>query len=108
MEPMEEENLMYGATSKTDESAGALERRRKRAHYRANHRGTKELDWLMGRFADARVPTMEAADLALFEALLALPDPELHAALMAPQGIARADQRGLIREIREFHGLDPQ
>ena len=32
-----------------------LEIRRRRAAYRAHHRGTKEMDWLVGRYADAHL-----------------------------------------------------
>ena len=38
--------------------------RRRRAAFRASHRGTKEMDWLMGRFADARVADMLPQALA--------------------------------------------
>jgi antitoxin CptB len=51
--------------------------RRKRALYRAHHRGTKEMDLILGGFADAEVLGFSEADLAAFEILLALPDPEI-------------------------------
>jgi antitoxin CptB len=54
-----------------------LERTRKRLHYRAWHRGTKESDLLLGRFADAHLGTMTAEQLADFEQVLDRIDPEL-------------------------------
>ncbi len=54
--------------------------RRRRALYRAQHRGTKEMDHLLGRFAEARLAEMDDAALGLFETLLALPDPDLQTA----------------------------
>ncbi len=51
---------------------------RKRLIYRARHRGTKEMDLLMGRFADTHVPNMSTEDLARFEALLEESDPVLY------------------------------
>ncbi len=54
-----------------------LERTRKRLHYRAWHRGTKESDLLLGRFADAHLATMTAEQLADFEQVLDRIDPEL-------------------------------
>ena len=58
--------------------------RRRRAAFRASHRGTKEMDWLIGRFADARVPDMTPQALADFERLLQMPDPELHDMILYP------------------------
>ena len=54
-----------------------LERRRKRLRYRAWHRGTREADLILGRFADARLEGFGEAELAAFEALLGRPDPEI-------------------------------
>jgi antitoxin CptB len=45
--------------------------------YRANHRGIKEMDILLGRYAQAKVPSMTEAEIMRFEALLDLPDSEL-------------------------------
>ena len=50
---------------------------RKRLRYRSWHRGTREADLLLGRFADAHLPAMDAAQLERFAALLELIDPDL-------------------------------
>ena len=42
-----------------------IEIRRRRAAYRACHRGTKEMDLILGRFAVARLPDMPAAGLMI-------------------------------------------
>ena len=55
-----------------------LEIRRKRARYRSWHRGMKEMDFLLGRFADYFVPAMSDSDLLAFEQLLAMPDSDLY------------------------------
>jgi antitoxin CptB len=86
----------------------ALEERRRRAQYRAAHRGTLEMDWLLGRFAAAALPAMSSADLERFEGLLALPDPDLHAWITAGEGIGISDYATLIAEIRTFHRLEPE
>ena len=54
-----------------------LEKRRKRLRFRSWHRGTKENDLLMGRFADAHLADFDSAELDLYEAILDLPDPDL-------------------------------
>ena len=82
-----------------------LDPRRRRAAYRASHRGTKEMDWLLGRFAAARLASMAEADLAEFEALLAAPDPELQSWIMDTTSVPDDRHASLIRELRAFHAL---
>ena len=61
-----------------DEIAGdPLQVRRKRLRYRSWHRGTREADLLLGRFADAHLAGMDEAQLLRFAALLDVPDPDL-------------------------------
>jgi antitoxin CptB len=50
---------------------------RKRLRYRSWHRGTREADLLLGRFADAHLAGLDEAQLSRFAALLELPDPDL-------------------------------
>ena len=64
-----------------------LEIRRKRAIYRAHHRGTKELDLILGRYAKEHVPGMDDVRLTVFEQLIALPDADIN------QWIARGKLR---------------
>ena len=83
-----------------------IEVRRRRAAWRAAHRGTKELDLLVGRFADERLPTMTEADLNHFERLLAVNDPELQSWLLGPQaGQGDPEFADVVADIRKFHGL---
>jgi len=74
---------------------------RRRIQYRASHRGTKEMDILLGRFADAALDEMSAGEMVLFEQMLALPDPEIDAWIRVGQPPEIfAD---LIHRIRGFH-----
>ncbi len=82
-----------------------IDTRRRRAVYRANHRGTKEMDWLLGRFGEAILPSMSEPELADFERLLALPDPDLQRWIMTGAAAGENDLAGLVRRIRDFHGL---
>jgi antitoxin CptB len=52
--------------------------RRKRLSYRSRHRGTKELDILVGAFAERHLAGLDAEQLARFEALLELSEPLLY------------------------------
>jgi antitoxin CptB len=81
------------------------ETRRRRALYRAQHRGTKEMDFLLGRYAEARLTGMAADDLTAFEELLALPDPQLQSWLMMGQSFDGSALADLLRDIQVFHGI---
>lgn len=82
-----------------------LDQRRRRAAYRASHRGTKEMDWLLGRYAEASLDAMTEADLAEFEVLMALPEPELQSWLLNGELPGPSELAGLVARIRTFHGL---
>ncbi|MEM1289790.1 MAG: succinate dehydrogenase assembly factor 2 [Pseudomonadota bacterium] len=57
----------------------ALTDDKKQLLYRAMHRGFKEADIVVGRFAQAHLPAMEPADVEDFRRLLDVPDQELYA-----------------------------
>ena len=54
------------------------ENRRRRLRFRSWHRGTREMDLLMGSFADAHIATFAPEALAQYEAILELSDPDLY------------------------------
>ncbi|MBL3569607.1 succinate dehydrogenase assembly factor 2 [Rhodovulum sulfidophilum] len=56
----------------------STESRRKRMHIRAWRRGTKEMDLILGRYADAHLAAMDSAALEAFDALLAQDDHDLY------------------------------
>ena len=63
------------------------------------HRGMRETDLIMGRFADAAIATLTDAELAEFERLIEVPDREL---LAWVTGEAR--RAGRLRHARCFAG----
>ena len=83
-----------------------VDMRRRRALYRARHRGTKEMDYMIGRFADAKVAHLNGADLSRFERFIELPDPLLHAWCFNSGGEVAAEFEDLVLGVRAFHGLD--
>jgi antitoxin CptB len=83
-----------------------VESRRRRAAFRARHRGTKEMDWMIGRFADAHLATMQADELARFERLLELPEPIVHDMIVYPEVAPAGELAELIAQLRTFHGLE--
>ncbi len=52
--------------------------RRKRLIFRSWHRGTREADLLLGRFADQYLERFSAAELDLYEELIGYSDPDIY------------------------------
>ena len=67
-------------TGSTRSSSG-LDDRRKRLLFRCWHRGTREMDLILGRFADAEIAGLTDDELGQLEQLIEVPDPDLYAAL---------------------------
>ncbi len=56
----------------------SIENWRKRLTFRAWHRGTREMDLLIGSFAEKYINGFEAEDLAIFEEILINNDPDVY------------------------------
>ena len=58
-------------------SSEGLDLRRRKLLFRSWHRGTREMDLIMGRFADAHIAAFSDVELDEFEQLVECPDPDL-------------------------------
>jgi antitoxin CptB len=77
--------------------------RLKRLRYRAHHRGMKEVDLILGPFADGHLATMSKGELDTFERLLDLPDDQIYSWVAGgsqPPGELGDDLIGMIRTIK--------
>jgi antitoxin CptB len=63
------------------------EERRKKLKFRAWRRGFREMDLLMGSFADIAIESMDPAGLDEFERLLGVPDWEVYAWLIGQKDV---------------------
>ena len=79
-----------------------LEIRRKRLKYRSQHRGTKELDLLLGRFAMDRLDDLNSDQIDRFEALLDLPSPLVYAWVTGQDNPPPEMDTDVLRLLREF------
>lgn len=79
--------------------------RKRRALYRANHRGIKEMDLLLGRYAEHKLPEMSDVELDMFEELLSVADRELEGWIMRGEYGESGEFAPLIASIRTFHNV---
>jgi len=89
---------MTGSTRSSD----GLDDRRKRLLFRCWHRGTREMDLILGRFADAEIADLTDDELAQFEHLMDVPDPDLYAALIGNMSPAPDYANRLFDRINSF------
>ncbi len=79
-----------------------LDIRRKRLTYRANHRGIKEMDILIGGFAKEALGKLTADELDQFETLLEVPDQDLYGMIVADAPVPPALDDTVMRAIIAF------
>jgi antitoxin CptB len=79
-----------------------LETRRKRLRYRAWHRGTKELDLLLGSFADERLASMDEHALTSFEVLCEVPESQLYCWVTSAGPLPEAAKSSIAEELLAF------
>jgi len=84
-------------------SSNGLDARRRRLLFRAWHRGSREMDFIIGRFADAWIERMSEPELHDFEQLIQMPDPDLFSLIVEPVGAPGPDESELLRRLRAFH-----
>ncbi|MBV9566555.1 MAG: succinate dehydrogenase assembly factor 2 [Hyphomicrobiales bacterium] len=77
--------------------------RRRRLRFRAWHRGIREMDLLMGAFADARLSSLDEHELGLFEELMEVPDQEVFAWLTGQATVPQDHDTSLFRKLKAFH-----
>jgi len=87
-------------------SSGGLDDRRKRLLFRCWHRGTREMDLILGRFADAEIANLSELELVQFEHLIEVPDPDLYAALTGKIAPAPDYANALFDRIKSFRSAD--
>lgn len=71
----------------------------KHLHYRAWHRGTKELDLILGRFYDTHFNALPLELKKDFEALLELEDPLLYDWLILGVSDVRQNLKDIVNRI---------
>jgi antitoxin CptB len=92
----------------TTRSSDGLDTRRKRLLFRCWHRGTREMDLILGRFADSAIATLSDGEVGELERLIEVPDPDLYAALTGDKPLAAGYAGALFERIKAFRVGDHQ
>ena len=79
--------------------------RKKRLLYRANYRGFKEADLILGGFAKAHLEELSDDELADFETLLEARDHDIYDWVTDKQAVPPAYDTAVLARIRAFQGL---
>jgi antitoxin CptB len=80
-----------------------LDERRRRLLFRSWHRGTREADLIMGRFADVYIGALTNAELDEYERLLDLLETDLLAWLTGTDAVPTEHNTAMFRRVRDFH-----
>ena len=75
---------------------------RKQLVYRAHHRGTKEMDLVLGGFADAHLGGFDAAELERFAAVLDLDDADFLGWVTGQGQVPEDSDSEMVRAIIAF------
>lgn len=84
-------------------SSDGLDDRRRRLLFRSWHRGTRELDLIMGRFADMWIARLDDREIDEYERLVAVPDPEIYAWVTGTTEVPDLYDTTVLRRLRDFH-----
>jgi antitoxin CptB len=87
----------------TEISSDGLDERRKRLLFRSWHRGIREMDLVLGRFADAQIATLSDADLDEYETWLEVPDQQIFTWVNGTQKAPAEIDTPLFRHLCDFH-----
>lgn len=84
-------------------SSDGLDERRRRILFRARHRGMREMDLILGGFADAEIAALSDAELTDFEELLEPEDQKVFSWVSGTEAIPPEFDTELFRKICAFH-----
>ena len=87
----------------TERTSDGLDLRRRKLLFRCWHRGMREMDLIMGRFADSALTELSDDELADLERLIELPDRDLLAWVTGEVAVPNDVDTVLFRRMCDFH-----
>jgi antitoxin CptB len=91
----------YFMTDSTRTSAD-LDPRRRKALFRAWHRGMREMDLVLGQFANTHIADFSEEELAGFEAILEIGDRDLNQWIMGEAPVPADHDTPALRRVLDF------
>jgi len=91
-------------TTGTNRSSDGLDARRRRLLFRCWHRGIREMDLVLGRFADEQLASLSEVELTELEGWLDIPDQQMFAWVNGMEPAPPEIETGLFRRLRDFRG----
>ena len=90
-------------TTGTSLSSEGLDPRRRRLLFRCWHRGIREMDLVLGRFADAHLALLTEGELDELERWLEVPDQQIFSWVNGMKETPEEFDTLLFRRLRDFH-----
>jgi antitoxin CptB len=87
----------------TERSSEGLSERRRKLLFRAWRRGVREMDLIVGRFADVYIDKFDEPALDDFERLIEAPNADLYAWVVGQADIPANYDTAVLRQLRSFH-----
>jgi antitoxin CptB len=87
----------------TSRSSDGLEIRRRKLLFRAWHRGMREMDLILGGFADTALMQLTEAEMAEFERLMECPDRAVLAWITGEEAVPAVHDGPLFRRLQNYH-----
>jgi antitoxin CptB len=87
----------------TERSSAGLDERRRRLLFRAWRRGVREMDLIVGRFADVYIDQFDEPTLDDFERLIEVPNADLYAWIVGYETVPTNHDTIVLRQLIAFH-----
>jgi antitoxin CptB len=87
----------------TERSSEGLDERRRKLLFRAWRRGVREMDLIVGRFADAHIDKFDATGLDDFERLIEAPNTDLYAWVTGAEAAPAPYDTAVLATLIAFH-----
>lgn len=83
-----------------------MDKRLERLRFRSWHRGTREMDLLLGSFADAHLAAFAPGELDQYEALLLESDPDLYNWITGAAAVPAAHDHAVMKKLHAHRITD--
>jgi len=76
---------------------------RKRLIFRSWHRGTREIDLLLGKFADAHLPDFTESQIAAYDRFLNNSDPDIYNWISRAEPVPPSEDSDVVQLLLAFY-----